>query len=64
MVVLPLATGSILSFGRFLSVSFPHFIALALVLEGRPRARGAALLVFASLQVLLARGLIAWRFVG
>jgi hypothetical protein len=63
-VLMPLATGSILSFGRFLSVSIPHFLCLASLLHGWPRTAGAVLLLFVGLQVLLAKGLVGWYFVG
>lgn len=63
-VLVPLSTGTILSFGRFLSVSFPHFLALAMLLGGRRAA--AALFVACSilLGALVARGLVGWHFVG
>lgn len=64
LVVFPLLTGSLLSFGRFLSVSVPHFLALATILRGNALARDATLLAFAVSQVLLGKGLIAWYFVG
>jgi hypothetical protein len=63
-VLLPLATGSILSLGRFLSVSVPHFLALGSLLEARPRCFAATVLVFVVLQVLVAKGLTGWNFVG
>lgn len=63
-VLLPLSTGSILSMGRFLSMSVPHFLCLAILL-GRSRpvtfAVVAAMIV---LQILIAKGLVAWGFVG
>jgi hypothetical protein len=65
MLLLPLATGSLLSLGRFLSVSIPHFLALACLLGGRHLAlRGAVLGGFALLQCALASGLVAWYLVG
>jgi hypothetical protein len=65
LVLMPLATGSILSFGRFLSVSLPHLLALSILLEERPRAmRFLAVAAFGALQLLLARGLMGWHFVG
>jgi hypothetical protein len=65
MVLLPLSTGSLMSMGRFMSMSIPHFLALALLLERAPAlVRGAAVASFAVLQVLLANGLIAWHVVG
>jgi hypothetical protein len=64
MLVLPLLTGSLLSLGRFLSVSVPHFICLALVLEKRALARWAVLALMVALQTVAAGGLIGWHFVG
>lgn len=65
LVLMPLATGSILSFGRFMSVSVPHLLALAAILETRGWAtRVVVLLAFLVLQSLLIRGLIGWYFVG
>ena len=64
-VLMPLLTGSILSLGRFMSISLPHILALAIFLQGRGRATRVVLLVtFLVLQSLLARGLIGWYFVG
>jgi hypothetical protein len=64
-VLMPLATGSILSFGRFMSVSIPHILALSMVLRDRGMtARLGVLALFLVLQYLLARGLIGWYFVG
>jgi len=64
-VAMPLATGSILSCARFVSVSVPHLLALALVLRGRHPGYAIALFtVFLALQALVARGLIGWHFVG
>jgi Gpi18-like mannosyltransferase len=64
-VLMPLATGSILSFARFMSVSLPHMLGLAILLQSRGRAtRIAALAIFVVLQSLVARGLIGWHFVG
>jgi hypothetical protein len=63
-VLLPLSTGTMLSLGRFLSVSFPHFLCLAKLLEGRRVATGLVLAGFIVLQCLMARGLVGWYFVG
>jgi hypothetical protein len=63
-VVLPLSTGTMLSFGRFISVSFPHFLCLAKIFERWRVARLVLLLGFVTLQAILLRGLIAWHFVG
>ena len=63
-VAFPLLTGSILSFGRFVSVSFPHFLCLAKLLEGWRLARVFLVGAFVLLQTLVARGLMAWLFVG
>jgi hypothetical protein len=65
MAAMPLATGSLMSMGRFLSVSAPHFLALALCVERFPRAARAGIVgALAAAQVLVARGLIGWYFVG
>ena len=64
-LLLPLATGSILSLGRFLSVSIPHFLALAIVLQRTPIAlRAGVVAAFAVAQMMLARGFLAWCLVG
>ena len=63
-VLLPLATGTILSFGRFLSVSFPHFLCLAILLREKKVASVVLIVAFLVLQALVASGLIAWHFVG
>jgi hypothetical protein len=64
VVLLPLSTGSLLSFGRFLSVSIPHFLCLASLLQGRPRLAWGVLFIFIALQVLLGKALLGWFFVG
>src|SRR5690606_14986674 len=57
MVLLPLSTGSLLSMGRFMSVSIPHFLVLAQILEKRHAAvRVGALTALVLGQVVLARG--------
>ena len=63
-VLMPLTTGTILSFGRFLSVSFPHFLCLAILLRGKGVASVVLLVLFLALQALLASGLVGWHFVG
>jgi hypothetical protein len=63
-VVLPLSTGTALSFGRFLSVSFPHFLCLSKLFASWPVARAVLLASFIVLQCFLAKGLIGWHFVG
>jgi hypothetical protein len=64
-VLMPLLTGSILSLGRFMSISLPHILALAILLQGRGKVGSVVLLAtFLILQSLLARGLIGWYFVG
>jgi len=63
-VVLPLATGTVLSFGRFLSVSFPHFLALGALVERRPLLLAIVVGFFVVLRCALAKGLVAWEFVG
>jgi hypothetical protein len=39
-------------------------LALGSLLEARPRCFAATVLVFVVLQVLLAKGLVGWNFVG
>jgi hypothetical protein len=63
-VLLPLSTGTMLSFGRFLSVSFPHFLVLSMLLEGWRLAGVTLLAAFIVIQCLLAKGLVGWYFVG
>ncbi len=63
-VLMPLLTGTILSYGRFMSVSIPHFLALAALLEGRRAVAAVVIAVFACLQTLAANGLIGWYLVG
>lgn len=63
-VLMPLLTGNLLSLGRFLSVSFPHFLGLAKLCADWPVVRLLLLVLFLFLQTLLARGLVAWQFVG
>jgi hypothetical protein len=63
-VVLPLATGTMLSFGRFLSVSFPHFLCLAKLFERWRVATAVLVGSFVVLQSLVAMGLVSWYFVG
>lgn len=63
-VAVPLASGTVLSMGRFLSTSFPHFLALSALLSRRPAAcavYGAASLV---LYLWCGSALISWKFVG
>jgi hypothetical protein len=62
--LLPLVTGSFLSYGRFLSVSFPHFLCLAEIFKRWRVASAVLLAAFVVLQTLLAKGLMAWHFVG
>jgi hypothetical protein len=63
-VLLPLSTGTALSFGRFLSVSFPHFLCLGALVGRRPIVAAGLVALFVVLQCLLAKGLVAWLFVG
>jgi hypothetical protein len=56
--------GTALSFGRFLSVSFPHFLCLSKLFASWPVARAVLLASFIVLQCFLAKGLIGWHFVG
>jgi len=55
---------TVLSFGRFLSVSFPHFLALGALVERRPLLLAIVVGVFVVLRCVLAKGLVAWEFVG
>jgi hypothetical protein len=63
-VVMPLATGRVLSMGRFMSVSFPHFLALAVILENNKRVAWGLVVFFAVFQLLLSKPLMSWHFVG
>ena len=63
MAVFPLATGSFLSYLRFIGTSFPHFLVLSEVLKNRPVFWLAALVIFWEFQLLINQGLLAWRFV-
>jgi hypothetical protein len=64
IVLMPLSTGSLLSLGRFLSVSIPHFLCMAFLLQGRPRCVLVVLFSFIAGQILLGKGLMGWFFVG
>jgi hypothetical protein len=64
MVLMPLLTGSILSIGRFMSVSVPHVLALALAFDRMRVARYALLAGMVVLQVVIASGVVAWQFMG
>jgi hypothetical protein len=63
-VLMPLATGRVLSMGRFMSVSFPHFLALARLLESHRKVAWGIVGFFALFQLLLSKPLVAWHFVG
>ncbi len=63
-VLLPLATGTPMSMGRFLSVSFPFFLAVGASLGERPRVLGAFVVAGACGQLWLLRRLAAWQFSG
>lgn len=60
--IAPLASKDLMSFGRYMSVSFPVFMWLALVL---PRAAHTAVLVaFAAGYGLALAGIVTWGWVG
>src|SRR5206468_8137573 len=63
-VLLPLSTGTVLSFGRFVSVSFPHFLCLAKLFESWKIGSFALISGFLILQTIVAKGLVGWFFVG
>lgn len=63
-VLLPLSTGTALSFGRFISLSFPHFLALAALLDRWRVALLVLLAGFIVLQSLVAKGVMGWHFLG
>lgn len=63
-VAVPLASGTVLSMGRFLSVSFPHFFALSALLSRRPSACAAYFALAAVLYFWCGAALVGWRFVG
>ena len=62
LTAMPLATGSILSMGRFVSVSFPLFLGLASLRSGI--CFWSLLFIFLSYQALIARAALEWRFIG
>jgi len=62
MVAMPLATGSFLSFARFIATSSPHFMALSIALEKRPAFWAAGFTVMLFLQVFFNRALMSWVF--
>jgi len=64
MVLLPLLTGSILSIGRFISVSAPHFVCAAMMLRSRRKFAIALICVGLILQAFISRGALGWYFVG
>ena len=63
MAIFPLATGSFLSYLRFIGTSFPHFIVLWEILKKRPVFWLAALVISWEFQLLINQELLAWRFV-
>lgn len=63
-VILPLATGTPLSMGRFLSVAFPFFLALGALLGRKPRTLGALVVAGTAAQLWFLRRLADWDFVG
>ena len=64
LIVMPLATGTIMSMGRFMSVAFPLFLALAKVLEDRPRWFYTTVSLFLVLQGTTVLKAMKWEFVG
>ena len=62
MVLLPLSTGSFLSYSRFIAISFPHFIVLSRLLEKRPVFWAGFFTSFACFQIFLSRELMKWTF--
>jgi hypothetical protein len=50
--------------GRFTSVAIPHFLCLAILIGPRPVVRTLVVAASIAIQVLLARGAVAWYFVG
>ncbi|MEM7234823.1 MAG: hypothetical protein AAF517_21770 [Planctomycetota bacterium] len=63
-VALPFATGTLLSMGRFISVSFPHFLVAAFLLRDRPRTLVFVIAISLAWNALLLRALLEWRLVG
>lgn len=60
LALFPLTTGSFLSYLRFISVSFPHFIVLSQLLEKRPVLWAAAFSLFLGFQVVLIHDFMLW----
>ena len=64
MALFPLATGSFLSYFRFMAPSFPHVLCLSFALEKRPGVWLGVTIAFSWLQVLVDRELMSWTFFG
>jgi hypothetical protein len=54
----------LMGFSRYVLVAFPLFITLAVLLEGRPRARGVYLCLSAAASLLFCAFFVSWRFVA
>ena len=54
----------LMGFSRYVLVAFPLFITLAVLLEGRPRARAVYLFVSAAASLVFCAFFVSWRFVA
>ena len=54
----------LMGFSRYVLVAFPLFITLAVLLEGRPRARAVYLFVSAAASLMFCAFFVSWRFVA
>jgi len=54
----------LMGFSRYMLVAFPLFITLAVLLEGRPRAKVVYLLTSAAASLMFCAFFVSWRFVA
>ncbi len=54
----------LMGFSRYVLVAFPLFITLAVLLEGRPRAKGVYLSISAAASLVFCAFFVSWRFVA
>jgi hypothetical protein len=54
----------LMGFSRYVLVAFPLFITLAVLLEGRPRAKAAYLSISVAASLLFCAFFVSWRFVA
>ncbi len=53
-----------MGFSRYVLVAFPLFITLAVLLEGRPRAKGVYLSASVAASLVFCAFFVSWRFVA